>query len=397
MLGSFDSSSFVFLNKLITRLQTFHPGNARISCYFLAAVCCTVLITIGTSYSPTSPVKKNTLGKCNLFDGKWVPDEFSPLYYASDCPFAERGFNCLANGRKDKEYQKWRWKPRNCEIPRLNVRVLLDYLRGKRIVFVGDSMSRTQWESFICILMTGIEDKKSVYEVNGNKITKEIRYLAVRFSSYNFTVEFYRSVFLVLPGPAPRRAPKRVKSVLNLDKLDDIRQKWVDSDVLVFNTGHWWTKTKLFDLGVYFQIGGSLKLGMPIKTALKHALRTWSTWVESSINPKRTRVFFRTLETSHWSARNRVCKVSRRPMSRTKGMERSPFSDIMVKVLKNMTVATRALHVTPMTAYRSDAHVGMWNDNPSVPDCAHWCLPGVPDMWNEILFSYLIQKDGMYV
>lgn len=100
------------------------------------------------------------------------------------------------------------------------MRSTLEKLRSKRVVFVGDSMSRTQWESLICLLMTGVEDKKSVSEVNGNKITKRIRFLGVRFSSFNFTIEFFRSVFLVEQGSMPRHAPKRVKSTLKLDKLD---------------------------------------------------------------------------------------------------------------------------------------------------------------------------------
>jgi hypothetical protein len=121
-------------------------------------------------------------------------------------------------------------------------------LRSKRVVFVGDSMSRTQWESLICMLMTGVEDKMSVYEVNHNQITKRIRFLGVRFSAFNFTIEFFRSVFLVQQGQAPEHAPKRVKSTLLLDKLDDISHQWVNSDILIFNTGHWWVPSKLFHM-----------------------------------------------------------------------------------------------------------------------------------------------------
>lgn len=104
-----------------------------------------------------------SVGACNVFDGSWMRDDSYPLYDASLCPFAEKGFNCLANGRKDRGYTKWRWKPKNCDIPRFDARGILEQLRGKRVVFVGDSLSRTQWESLICLLMTGVEDKKSVY------------------------------------------------------------------------------------------------------------------------------------------------------------------------------------------------------------------------------------------
>lgn len=220
---------------------------------FLLATVCTYFYVF-PRYQPAAVrtyrvhESSNSVGKCNVFEGKWIPDESYPLYNASQCPFAEPGFNCLANGRRDRGYQKWRWKPKNCDIPKFNVQEILGKLRGKRIVFVGDSLSRTQWESMICLLVTGVEDKRNVYEINGNKITKRIRFLGVWFSSFNIRVDFYRSVFLVQPGPAPRRAPKRVKSTVRLDKLDDISKEWIDSDFLIFNSGHWWTPTKLFDM-----------------------------------------------------------------------------------------------------------------------------------------------------
>lgn len=98
------------------------------------------------------------------------------------------------------------------------------------------------------------------------------------------------------------------------------------------------------------------------------------------------------------SGRNRnSCKVTRRPWLKTKGRDRSRISDIIIDVVKKMMTPVTVLHVTPMGAFRSDAHVGTWSDNPSVPDCSHWCLPGVPDTWNEILLSMMLSKDGQTV
>ncbi|KAL8143649.1 hypothetical protein V2J09_016681 [Rumex salicifolius] len=322
----------------------------------------------------------------------WVPDDSYPLYNSSECPFVEQGFNCLGNGRNDQNYLKWRWRPNNCDTQRFNVSDMLEKHQGKRISFVGDSMSRTQWESMICMFMTGVKDRTSVQEINGNKISKTIRYLGVHFSSFNFTIEFFSSVFLVQSGSAPKHGPKRVKSTLKLDKMDDISKDWIRSDVLIFNTGHWWVPSKLFDSGCFFQLGGSLMLGMSIQTAFRTALITWASWVDSKIETNRTRVFFRTFEPSHWSNTSESsCKVSQFPMSGSEGDYKSGFSDNILDVVSNMSTLVTVLGITSMSALRGDAHVGAWSGttNQSVADCSHWCLPGVPDVWNEILLQYL--------
>lgn len=44
---------------------------------------------------------------------------------------------------------------------------MLELLRGKRLVFVGDSLNRNMWESLICILRNSVKDQKKVYEEFG--------------------------------------------------------------------------------------------------------------------------------------------------------------------------------------------------------------------------------------
>ena len=98
------------------------------------------------------------------------------------------------------------------------------------------------------MLMEGVKNKESVYEINGSKITKTIRHLGVRFKDHNITVDFYRSVFLMNKSyDVPAGAPKNVRMTVRLDLIDDISDQWIDSDLLVFNTGGWWTENRLFN------------------------------------------------------------------------------------------------------------------------------------------------------
>lgn len=44
---------------------------------------------------------------------------------------------------------------------------MLELLRGKRLVFVGDSLNRNMWESLVCILRNSVKDHSKVYEASG--------------------------------------------------------------------------------------------------------------------------------------------------------------------------------------------------------------------------------------
>lgn len=57
-------------------------------------------------------------GDCDVFNGKWVWDESYPLYQSKDCSLLDEGFRCSENGRPDLFYTKWRWQPKDCNLPR---------------------------------------------------------------------------------------------------------------------------------------------------------------------------------------------------------------------------------------------------------------------------------------
>lgn len=76
---------------------------------------------------------------------------------------------------------------------------------------------------------------------------------------------------------------------------------------------------------------------------------------------------------------------------------------MMDDVIGNMKVPVTLINITQLSEYRKDAHVSIYtevggklltDEEKADPlhhaDCIHWCLPGVPDIWNQILYAHLV-------
>ncbi|KAL3652212.1 Xylan O-acetyltransferase 1 [Castilleja foliolosa] len=79
---------------------------------------------------------------------------------------------------------------------------------------------------------------------------------------------------------------------------------------------------------------------------------------------------------------------------------------VAANVTKSMKrVPVYFLNITTLSEYRKDAHTSVHTirqgkmltpeqqaDPTTFADCIHWCLPGLPDTWNEFLYARIMSQ-----
>ncbi|KAK4782627.1 hypothetical protein SAY86_007001 [Trapa natans] len=354
--------------------------------------------------------------ECDIFNGEWVLDNLTrPLYEENECNLLSTQVTCLRNGRKDSLYQKWRWQPRDCSLPKFEAKLLLEKLRNKRLLYAGDSLNRNQWESMLCLVQSAVSPDRRSMKLSGSSLA------IFHFTDYNATIEYYWAPFLVESNVDDPSNHSLLNRILMPESIVKHAQHWKGAHFLIFNTYTWWLNSKNTRvLRGSFDEGSMEYDEIERAAAYERVLRTWANWIDENVDPNQTAVFFNSMSPVHsrqeaaivmsndWNNPSGIkCYKETTPIMNVSapldvGTNRSMFV-IAQSIASRMRVPVHFMNITTLSEYRKDAHTSLFSArrgkrltqkemaNPAVyADCTHWCLPGLPDTWNELLYARIM-------
>ncbi|KAK7266715.1 hypothetical protein RIF29_19366 [Crotalaria pallida] len=358
--------------------------------------------TINNSLENSTEVKQ-----CNIFTGKWVPYPEGPYYSNDTCHWIINEENCMKFGRPDREFLHWRWKPDECELPLFNATQFLQLVKGKKMVFVGDSVGKNQMQSLLCLL-----SQVSEPEDISLKYTSDVTYFKrYYYADHNFTLANLWSPYFVKASDADPNG-HTFDSIMRI-YLDEADEAWAseveDFDIVMISAGHWFFRPLLYyENG---QLVGCNKCGKENVTDLSYLYgykKAFRTAFQTLIDLKRFKgvTYFRTFSPAHfengdWNKGGNCVRT--KPYTK----EEMKLDEFVLEVYLTAVEEFKAiekeatqrglqfsmLNTTEIMLLRPDGHPNNFgharDENKKYNDCVHWCLPGPVDTWNEFLLYML--------
>ncbi|XP_021811927.1 protein trichome birefringence-like 14 isoform X1 [Prunus avium] len=342
---------------------------------------------------------------CNYAKGRWVADSRRPLYSGLKCKqWLSEMWACRLTQRTDFSFEGYRWKPMNCEMPDFERSTFLRRMQDKTIAFIGDSLGRQQFQSLMC-MASGGEDSPEVQNVGKEyglvKRRGAIRPdgWAYRFPDTNTTILYYWSASLCDLVPL-NISDKASDIAMHLDRPPAFMRQFLPRfDVLVLNTGHHWNRGKINGNRWVMYVDGKPnedKKRAEIGNAKNFTVYSVVRWVDSQLpSHPRLKAFFRTISPRHffngdWNTGGTCDNTT--PLAGGSEVVQEGSSDLVIDgALKGTKI--KILDITALSQLRDEGHISHYSirgkGNAGINDCLHWCLPGIPDAWNELLVAQI--------
>ncbi|XP_024541554.1 protein trichome birefringence-like 14 isoform X1 [Selaginella moellendorffii] len=356
--------------------------------------------------SPVREVYKQ-VPQCDYSKGKWLNDSNRPLYSGEMCSqFLSSMWACKVQGRKDFDYEKYRWQPQGCDLPPFDGRAFLSRWKNKTIAFVGDSLGRQQFQSLLCMITRGKDDMVATDAGQEYGFDKRPTWSlrpngwAYRFTETNTTILFYWSASLCKIKLYNVTDPSSA-AAMHLDRpVDFLKRNVARMDLVILNTGHHWNSGKINGNKWEMYVGGkkvALKGSRFASVSYSHqfAVKKVVRWLDRQIGARpELRGVLTALSPRHfmngdWNSGGRCDNIKAFGVDVSNRPSRDVLSE---EAVANTRV--ELLNITHLSQFRGEAHLSRFTANarPGIQDCLHWCLPGVPDVWNEILNAQLLAR-----
>lgn len=89
-----------------------------------------------------------------------------------------------------------------------------------------------------------------------------------------------------------------------------------------------------------------------------------------------------------WNEPSKSCSGQTKPYFGYKYPAGTPMPWVVLqKVFSRLRKPVYLLDITRLSQYRKDAHPSEYGGHSD--DCSHWCLPGLPDTWNQLMYAAL--------
>ncbi|PWA81267.1 PMR5 N-terminal domain, PC-Esterase [Artemisia annua] len=348
--------------------------------------------------TPITNIEKQA---CNFGKGKWIPADNRPLYSGFGCKQWLSGmWACRLTQRTDFDYEKLKWQPKECKMDDFTGAEFLKRMQHKTLAFVGDSLGRQQFQSLMCMVtggneMADVEDVGEEYGLVKGVGSARPHGWAFRFPSTNTTILYYWSASLCDIEPIDPTS-QTTDFAMHLDRPPAFLKNYLHKiHVLVLNTGHHWNRGKLNANRWVMYVGGKPNTNRRIANiggAKNLTIYSVVSWVNSQL-PKHPelKAFLRSISPRHFF--NGEWNTGGTCDSTTPGslevLQNESSDPIAAGAVKGTNV--KLLDVTGLSLVRDEGHISRYSIRaaPGMQDCLHWCLPGVPDTWNELLFAQI--------